>query len=83
MKTLITKLRTSLSKKPVYIQKAIDKGAPKLLVSSIALMLFACQSSTNTSDNSSSSEAKKTVTVLGVIIGEQQEKFEKAIAPYE
>ena len=83
MKTLTTKIMKLLPKKPIYIQKAIVKGTPKLLASSLALMLFACQSSTNTSDNSSSSEAKKTVTILGVIIGEQQEKFEKAIAPFE
>jgi alpha-glucoside transport system substrate-binding protein len=83
MKKLITKLITLLSKKSVSIQKEINSQRHLALATSLSLMLFACQSSTNISDNSSSSEGKKTVTVLGVIIGEQQEKFEKAIAPFE
>lgn len=54
------------------------------IATSLSLMLFACQSPTNTGNNSSSSSNnQKTVTILGVIIGEQQKKLAQALAPFE
>ncbi len=43
------------------------------------LMLSACGGS----DNGASDSAEKTVTILGVVVGEQQEKLEAALQPFE
>lgn len=46
----------------------------------IPLVLTACDGA---SDTAPSSDNENTVTVLGVVIGEQQEKLEAALAPFE
>ena len=57
----------------------------QLSLVSAALLSFAllvgCQSANDQSENSNSS-SKKQVTILGVIIGEQQRKLEQALAPF-
>ena len=44
-------------------------------------LLVGCQSANDPSNNSNSSSNKQ-VTILGVIIGEQQRKLEQALAPF-
>jgi alpha-glucoside transport system substrate-binding protein len=44
------------------------------------LLLSACGGGSQTADGG---DSPKTVTVLGVVVGEQQEKLEKALAPFE
>ena len=44
------------------------------------LMLSACGGG---GDGASSESSEKTVTILGVIVGEQQEKLEEALKPFE
>ena len=57
----------------------------QLSLVSAALLSFAllvgCQSANDRSENSNGS-TKKQVTILGVIIGEQQRKLEQALAPF-
>ncbi len=45
--------------------------------------LAACDGGQPTSDDSGGGEGTGTVTVLGVVVGEQQEKLEAALAPFE
>ncbi|MGB3496064.1 MAG: ABC transporter substrate-binding protein, partial [Elainellaceae cyanobacterium] len=53
-------------------------------VASLALLsAFVSGCNPETAGGDSASSDQPTVTVLGVIIGEQQEKFEQAIAPFE
>lgn len=49
----------------------------------IALPLSACSQPAETDTASSQPKGSKTVTVLGVIVGDQQKKLEAAIAPFE
>ena len=46
----------------------------------LSIVVTACGSNTG---EQTSSEASKTVTVLGVVVGEQQDKLEAALAPFE
>ncbi len=52
------------------------------LAAGLALLLGACDGQENTT-GSEGGESSGTVTIMGVIVGEQQEKFEAAIAPFE
>lgn len=49
----------------------------------LGLSLLAVLTGCNNSGQGQSSESDKTVTVLGVVVGEQQEKLEAALAPFE
>ena len=46
----------------------------------LSLAMVSCQSDT---EEASSTQGTKTVTVLGVVVGEQQDKLEAALAPFE
>ena len=46
----------------------------------LSMVVTACGNNTG---EQTSSEASKTVTVLGVVVGEQQDKLEAALAPFE
>lgn len=47
---------------------------------SLCILFTACQ---NTTEQKQSANSSKTVTVLGVVVGEQQDKLEAALAPFE
>ena len=56
------------------------KHSLSLIFALSLLLLSACDTRRQTTNSSS---GVKTVTVLGVVVGEQQEKLEKALAPFE
>ncbi|MGK7908005.1 MAG: ABC transporter substrate-binding protein [Synechococcus sp.] len=65
-------LTLSLLKKPTF-----------LAILPVLLFLAACGGEGEQSTSSNPSPEQRTVTVLGVVIGEQQEKLEAALAPFE
>ncbi len=69
------------SLKPIrqFNNKSFDKKLSYRLIGTVLGSLFLLTSCNSTSDES----AENTVTVLGVIVGEQQEKLEQALAPFE
>lgn len=63
-----------------FSQKTLKINLKATLATSLSLLLFACQ---NPNNNSVTNNNQKQVTVLGVVIGEQQKKLEQALAPFE
>ncbi len=72
-------MKPSLKPTRQFNNKSLDKKLSYQLVGTVLGSLFLLTSCNGASNQS----AENTVTVLGVIVGEQQEKLEQALAPFE